>query len=121
MIERRHSIRVDCELSSKFRNLDPRSHPQTICEAVVKNISRGGVRLRVDEFVPIQSYLYFYLRLPKHEIIEVRIAPTWIVELPSLGKYEMGARFVEMSSQQEDAVQNFQYDTLRKKHLAVVT
>ena len=84
MIERRQSIRVDCELPSKFRNLDPKIYPQKFCEALVKNISRGGIRLRVGEFIPIQSQLYFYLRLPGHETIEVRLAPAWIVEVPSL-------------------------------------
>ena len=121
MIERRQSIRVECELPSKFRNLDPKIHPQKLCEALVKNISRGGVRIRTDEFIPIQAQLYFYLRLPNHEAIEVRLTPTWIVELPNLGKYELGARFVEMSREQEDAVQDFQYQTLRKKHLPVIS
>ena len=114
MIERRQSIRVECELPSRFRNLEP-SCPQQISDAVVRNISRGGLCLRVNEFIPIQCPLYFYLSLPNHETIEVRLALAWVVELPHLGKYEMGARFVEMSPEQEDAIQSFQYQTLLEK------
>ena len=114
MIERRLSIRVECELPSKFRNLDPNC-PQKIVEAIVKNISRGGVRIRMDDFVPIQCHLCIYLTLPNHDTIEVRIAPAWIVELPHSGKYEMGARFLEMSAEQEDAIQAFQYRMLLQR------
>ena len=114
MNERRQSIRVECELPSRFRNLDP-AFPSKIADALVKNISRGGVCIRVNEFIPIQCHLYFYLTLPNHETIEVRLVPAWIVELPYLGKYEIGARFVEMSSEQEDAIQSFQYQALLKK------
>ena len=114
MLERRQSIRVECEIPSKFRNLEP-GYPQKIADALVKNISRGGIRIRIDEFIPIQCHLCFYLTLPNHETIEVRIAPAWIVELPALGKYELGARFVEMSSEQEDAIQSFQYQTLLQR------
>ena len=111
-MERRRSIRVDCELSSKFRRLDKEPEPQRLGEAVVRNISRGGVCIRLDGFIPLQAHLYFYLALPHQEVIEVRLVPAWIVELPQLGKYEMGARFVEMTPQQEDIIQNYQYRAL---------
>ena len=114
MNERRQSIRVECELPSRFRNLDP-GYPPKVAEATVKNISRGGVCIRIDDFVPIQCHLHFTLTLPNHITIEVKLAPAWIVELPHLGKYEMGARFVEMSREQEDAIQNFQYHALLEK------
>jgi c-di-GMP-binding flagellar brake protein YcgR len=111
MIERRQSIRVECELSSKFRTLD-KEHGQKLSEAVVRNISRGGVRILLDRFIPLQANIFFYLALPHQEVIEVRILPAWVVELPNLGKYEMGARFVEMTPQQEDVIQNYQYRSL---------
>ena len=114
MIERRQSIRVECELPSRYRTLG-REQSQKLVEAVVRNISRGGVCIRVDQFVPLQSHLYFYLALPHQEAIEIRLIPAWIVELPNLSKYEIGARFVEMTPQQEDVVQNYQYRALLEK------
>ena len=112
MIERRRSIRVDCELLSKFRNLEEGFSSHKISETVVKNISRGGVCIRVGEFIPIHCRLYFYLQLPDHDTIEVHLVPAWIAELSNWKQYEMGARFVEMSSAEEVAIQSFQYRTL---------
>ena len=111
MIERRQSIRVECELSSKFRTLD-KEHGYKLSEAVVRNVSRGGILIRLERFIPLQAQLYFYLELPHHEVIEVRLVPAWIVEIPSIGRYEMGARFVEMTPEQEDVIQDFQYRAL---------
>ena len=115
MVERRQSMRVECELPSKFRNFDSKSDPFRFSDAVVKDISRGGVRLRVDEFIPVKSELYFYLSLPNHEIIEVRIVTAWVAELPNLGKYELGARFVQVGPEQEDAIENFRRQALMRK------
>lgn len=94
--------------------MDPHFPPKVL-HVVVKNISRGGVRIRLEEFVPIQCHLHFYLQLPNHDTIEVQIAPAWVVELPHLNMYEMGARFVDINSEQEDAIQSFQYMALLDK------
>ena len=114
MQERRQSIRVECEFSTTFRDLDS-SNPGHIEAAVVRNISRGGVKIRVDAFIPIQDRLYVYLHLPNHRTIEVQVKPAWIVELPHLGKYEMGARFVDMKQEDEEAIQGFQYQALLER------
>ena len=114
MIERRHCIRVECELISSLRDLDS-GNPGHIEETVVKNISRGGLKIRLDSFIPIQNRLYIYLRLPSNQTIEVQVRPAWIVELPHLNKYEMGARFVGMREEDESAIENFQYQALLEK------
>ena len=111
MIERRKSIRVECEFPTSFRDLDS-TNPARIENAVVKNISRGGVKLRVDDFVPIQDRLYIYLHLPTHHTIEVQLKLAWIIELPHLKKYEAGARFMDMKQEDEVAIQGFQYQAL---------
>ena len=69
----------------------------------------------MDEFVPIQCRLYVYLALPSQPPIEIRVVPAWIAEIPHSGKYEMGARFVEMRTEDEEAIQNYQYQTLLQK------
>ena len=115
MMERRQSIRTECEFPSNFRNLEAGSNSHKICETLVKNISRGGICIRVDEFIPIRSPLYFYLQLPNHETIEVRLTPAWIAEMPNWGTYEMGACFVEMSAEEENAIQSFQDQDLQEK------
>jgi len=114
MIERRASVRVECDLPSSFRDLDA-AQPGRIENAVVRNISRDGVKIRVDVFIPIQDRLYIYLALPSRQTIEVQVVPSWIVELPHLGKYEVGARFVDIKQEEEEAIQSFQYQALLEK------
>lgn len=114
MLERRQSIRVECELTTSYRDLDSNNPSRVEC-AVIKNISRSGVKIRVEGFVPIQDRLYIYLHLPTHQTIEVQVKPAWIVELPHLNQYEIGARFVEMSEDHEKAIENFQYQALLEK------
>ena len=114
MVERRITIRVECELASSLRDLDS-GNPAHIEETVVKNISRGGLKIRLDTFIPIQNKLYIHLQLPTHQTIEVVIRPAWIVELPHINKYEMGARFVGIKEEDENAIENFQYQALLEK------
>ena len=114
VVERRLSIRVECELSGSFRDLDS-GNPGHIESAVIKNISRGGIKLLVDDFIPIQDRLFVYLHLPSHQTIEVQVSPAWIVELPHLNKYEVGARFVGIREEDEGAIENFQYQALLEK------
>jgi c-di-GMP-binding flagellar brake protein YcgR len=114
MNERRRSIRVECELATSYRDLDS-PNPGHVEVAVVKNISRGGIKLRVDVFVPIQDRLFLHLQLPTHESIEVQVVPAWIVEIKHLNKFEMGVRFVNIREEDEDKIENFQYQALLEK------
>ncbi len=114
MVERRKSVRIECELLSSFRDLDSQE-PGRIENAVVRNISRGGVKIRVDEFIPIQNRLYVYIPLPAFQTVEAQVAPLWVVELPDESAYEIGARFIDIGQEEEDAIQDFQYQALLEK------
>ena len=114
MLERRRSIRVECELTITFRDLDSQN-PAHIENAVIKNISRGGLKIRVTDFVPIQDRLYISIHLPSHRTVEAQVVPALIVELPHVGQYELGARFVEMRPEDEEAIENFQYQALLER------
>ncbi len=114
MVERRQCIRVECELTTSFRDLDS-GNPSHVETAVIKNISRSGIKIRVDAFVPIQDRLFVQVELPTHEILQVQVRPAWIVELPHLHKFEMGARFVGIRDEEENAIENFQYRALLEK------
>ena len=111
MLERRGSVRVSCELASSFRNLDNPTD-KTSRFTTVSDISRGGVKLKVPDFIPLTSNLILSLTMPKHRTVDVRIAPSWISEEPGTGKFHLGARFVEMSAEAKIAIQNFQMQAL---------
>ncbi len=114
MHERRQSVRVECEIPSSVRDLDSPS-PHHIREAVIRNLSRGGMRIRMDEFIPIQDRLTIFFNLPNHHSVEVHLKIAWVVEIPRIGKYELGARFAELSREDEDAIQNFQYRAILER------
>ncbi len=69
----------------------------------------------MHDFIPIQNRLYVYINLSNRPSIEVRVAPAWVAELPHSGEYEIGARFVEIRTEDEEAIQNYQYQTLLQK------
>lgn len=114
MVERRKCLRVECELTISFRDLDS-GNPGRVQSAVIKNISRGGINIRVDDFIPVQDRLIVYLHLPANQTIEVKVGLAWIAELPRLNKYEIGACFVDIREEDESAIENFQYRALLEK------
>ena len=113
-MERRRSVRVECDLTTTLRELDPVKHV-VLESAVVKNLSQGGIRLQVTDFIPTNSRLQVFLHLPDQQTMELRIQPTWIAEIPHLNRYELGARFVEMSENQESIVESYQKKALLDK------
>lgn len=115
MNERRQAIRVVCKLPTQLRNVDSLDIPQPITSALVMNISIGGVCIQIDEFLPMQCHLTVYLQLPNQPAVEIHATPVWIAKLPHSDKYEIGARFVEMRAENEDAIQNYQYQTLLER------
>ncbi len=115
MIERRQSVRVECEIPSSFRDLAS-EQPGRIENATVRNISQGGVKIRVDEIIPIQSSLYLYIPLPAYQYtVGTQAIPIWVVRLPREQKYEVGVRFVRVEKEDEEAIQRFQYRSLLEK------
>ena len=114
MVERRRSVRVACELATSYRDMNPQK-PVQIENAIVKNISRGGVRLLVNDFIPTTARLHIYLHLSRYQTIEVRVQPTWVTEIPHLNRYEVGASFVELSENNESAVETYQQHAVMEK------
>lgn len=96
--ELRRYPRVDCEIPCSFRNLDDPQHP-TLSETAVMNISEGGVRFRTDRFLALSNRLFFQINIPKHRPIAARIQPAWIAENPTFSAYEVGASFVDLSTE----------------------
>ncbi len=112
--EKRRFLRISCEIESSFVELNGDA-PAKPSFATVKDISRGGLRLRVDHFVSLPNQLQCHLSLPGHGEIEVRVEIAWTVELPHLGRYDIGARFVDASSEVQETIQDFEYETMLKE------
>lgn len=108
-MENRVFERISCEVPASFLNLvvGENSSPQE--ETSVRDISEGGIRFRLNQFVPIQNFLIVRLNLFKTKSIEATVKPVWIREMPHLEQYEFGASFVSLS--REDKLKLREYLT----------
>lgn len=111
-LERRTSVRIACDLPSSFRDVENGTGDKTSRFALIKDISRGGVRLRVHHFIPLADRLIISLGLPKQRAIEVSVHPQWISEIPSLGFFDVGAKFIDLTEDAKIAIHNFQLQAL---------
>ena len=106
-MERRGSNRVRCNLSSSFMNFDSAA-PWSSHFASIKDISRGGLRLRTHAFVLLSDRLSISFNLPQQEKpVEAKVLPAWISEIPNTEIYEVGVRFIELSEKDKGAIESF--------------
>ncbi len=104
--EKRQHPRALCQIDSLYENLDsPRAKNQF--ETQVVDLSEGGLRFRAGCFIPVQNRLLFLLRLPKLKAIEVVAQPAWIREVPSIGQYEIGAKFLSISDADRGLIRQY--------------
>jgi hypothetical protein len=115
MFDRRGSVRVECALLSSFRDLNS-GQPGRFENATIRNISQSGIKMLVDQPIPTKDVIDVYIPLPGyHRTLEVQVIPLWVAKLPRQGQCEVGARFVGIKQEDEQAIQNFQYSTLLEK------
>ena len=93
-MEKRLHPRVCCEIEASFKNMNQPSTP-VVASAAICDISEGGVRFRVNHFLPVHNRLRMHLNLPKSEAIETIMELAWIREIPFSDSFEAGAHFVD--------------------------
>ena len=71
------------------------------------NISEGGVRFRTNRFIPVQNRLLFRLNVPMKKPIEAIAQPAWIREIPNVNQFEIGAKFLTLTQEDKDIIQDF--------------
>jgi len=80
--------------------------------AFVEDISTGGVRIRVPEYIPLSSKVCLKMNLSKKRTLEVWLKPAWIHELVPEGIFEIGARFVELTDEDRRTLVHLKHETL---------
>ena len=59
-----------------------------------RDLSRGGVCLTVNEFVPVKSTVAIHLQLNQEsKIVEIKGTVAWVRILPESERYEIGIQF----------------------------
>ncbi|MBD3264793.1 MAG: hypothetical protein GF375_06800 [Candidatus Omnitrophica bacterium] len=91
--ERRRFVRVPLHARISYRVL-----PKTkVKRFLTRDISRGGVRFYVDEFIPKGNLLEVTLKLEGVSLIfEACVRVQWIAEQTRSERYEVGAEFVNI-------------------------
>jgi c-di-GMP-binding flagellar brake protein YcgR len=66
--------------------------------SLAEDISEGGVRIRVHEFVPLRTIVYLKIHMTNPvRVVPVKGQVVWIKEVPHSDCYEVGIHFVEES------------------------
>ena len=104
--EKREHARRQCELESSYKNLDEvkPGHP---AETVIRDISEGGIRFRVNDFVSVHNKLLFKISRPRHRSIEALAQPAWIRESPNINQYDIGSKFLSLSDEDREVLRQF--------------
>ena len=105
--DRRKVPRIICNLPSSFRDSDSTKSWSShfVC---VKDISRGGMRIRTHKAIPLTETLTIAFVVPGNKKpVEATITPTWSCEVSSADSFDTGVRFVEMSQEAEDVIRQY--------------
>ena len=112
MQERRRFVRVPEESPISYEVLNDARTGQ----AFTKDISQGGIRFFVKEFIPKDSLLKIYLPLQKILFnFETVIKIVWITEAIHSERYEVGAEFVNISEEDTERLVEYIEKYIHKK------
>jgi len=65
--------------------------------ALADDISRGGVRIRVQKFLPLGSILQLKIHMSQPvRVFQVKGRVVWVRELPHSDCYDIGIKFLEV-------------------------
>jgi len=112
--ERRQQPRVNTTMSVQYRGI--RQADDSVVNAISRDISNGGVRLLVNEFISVFTRLVLEIALPSvPKPVRVVSKVTWIRKRPYGEQYEVGAQFMDMSEEDKRGVFDFVESSVPKK------
>lgn len=111
MDERRKAIRIRCEISCDYDDAPSRAinRPETSCPAVAHDLSEGGARLMVFDFLPVGRKIRARIEIPHAPPVEALMEVRWVSEIPHCDRFEIGGQFVSLSEDQRDEIRRFLY------------
>jgi c-di-GMP-binding flagellar brake protein YcgR len=110
MNERRKSVRVDCRLFCGYDHAPSRRSDcsEVTGSAVTQDLSEGGARLVVFEFLPVGRHIRVHLEIPRGEPVETVMEVLWVNEIPhSERRFEIGGRFTTLADDQRSEIRRF--------------
>ena len=87
--ERRNNKRVTFKEPVRYELLNPASFKGT----VAYDLSKGGLRIRLPEFLPINTELTLNIQLASGENAECMGRIAWVSQIPYMDQYQAGVEF----------------------------
>lgn len=112
--ERRQQSRLNTAMSVQYRGI--RQANDSVVTAIARDISTGGVRLLVNEFISVFTRLALEIAMPSMpRPVRVISKIAWIRKRPYGEQYEIGAQFMDMSEEDKKGVFDFIERSIPKK------
>lgn len=105
-IEKRKFPRANVALPLHYKELQ-RNIPSDR-NVLTRNLSEGGARFNIDEFIPLQCRLVLEVYLPfTPKPIRAISKVVWIKKLPVRDEYEIGTQFLNMTKEDNEIISNY--------------
>jgi c-di-GMP-binding flagellar brake protein YcgR len=113
MQERRRYIRIPENLEISYKVIPMEERPSA---SATRDISQGGIRFLVHDFIPKNSRLKIRIVLCKPSIvIEALVQLVWIRASAHGDTYEIGVEFVDISQKAAEFLANYIKEFLKTK------
>jgi hypothetical protein len=103
MNERRENHRFDTAFPVECILLPER---KKIFFTVSRNMSLGGIKILLDQFLPVGKGLKLQINLA-NEVAEARATIAWCNKLPFADRYAAGLRFLEVNTENKEILGAF--------------
>lgn len=107
MEERRMFPRLHIKIPLQYKNLE--SSPNTFISSLSENISRKGTAFSCYEFIAPASRIVVVLAIERPRPMQIKAISriAWIKKNSSPDNYTIGVKFVAMTKEDENALDNF--------------
>ncbi|MFH0771873.1 MAG: PilZ domain-containing protein [Candidatus Omnitrophota bacterium] len=111
--ERREHPRVGVAMPVSYRGI--RQSGDSAMNAITRDISRGGIRLLVDEFISVFTRLVVDISIPS-TVKPVRVVSkvAWVRKRPHGDQYEVGMQFIDIPEEDRRGIFEFVDKSNRK-------
>ncbi len=104
--ERRQYPRVNTTMSIQYRGI--RQASDSVMGAIARDISSGGIRVLVNEFISVFTRLVVEVYIPStSEAVKVVSKVAWIQKRPHGEQYEVGMQFLDMAEEDRHNISEF--------------
>ena len=107
--ERRRHVRLDSHIPMRYRKIETK--PQELKGSLMKNLSIGGVRMTIYEFLPLNSKLAMEIPLMfGGKPVQGACRVAWVKKIAFGEQYDVGVEFVNLNQGDQTQIAKFIFD-----------